>query len=69
MIIPKRRKLTDAQMIEVEHIVSEFKCSILEIEGHNQCVYAILGDETHSLMFKRIAGLSYVRKVDKIESV
>ena len=68
MIIPKAGKLTEAQMIEVEEIVSEFKCSILEIEGHNQCVYAILGDETHSLMFKRIAGLSYVRKVDKIES-
>ena len=35
MIIPKAGKLTDAQMIEIEHIVSEFKCSILEIEGHN----------------------------------
>jgi 3-deoxy-7-phosphoheptulonate synthase len=41
---------------------------ILEIQGHNQCVYAILGDETHALMFKRIAGLSFVRKVDAIES-
>ena len=39
MIIPKAGKLTEAQMIEVEEIVSEFKCSILEIEGHNQCVY------------------------------
>ena len=27
-----------------------------------------LGDENHALMFKRIAGLPYIRKVDMIES-
>ena len=68
MIIPKANKLDSAQLEEIEAIVSEFECNILEIQGHKQCVYAILGDETHALMFKRIAGLSYIRKVDAIES-
>lgn len=31
-------------------------------------MYAILGDESREVMFKRIAGLSYIRKVDMIES-
>jgi 3-deoxy-7-phosphoheptulonate synthase len=68
MIIPKSDKLSADQLKEIESIVEEFDCNILEIQGHNQCVYAILGDETHALMFKRIAGLSYIRKVDAIES-
>ena len=68
MIIPKAKKLDSSQLQEIESIVGEFDCSVLEIQGHNQCVYAILGDETHALMFKRIAGLSFVRKVDAIES-
>ncbi len=68
MIIPKNGNFTKVQLKEVESIVTEFGCNILEIQGHNQCVYAILGDETHALMFKRIAGLDYVRKVDAIES-
>ena len=68
MIIPKLDKLSADQLKEIESIVEEFDCNILEIQGHNQCVYAILGDETHAVMFKRIAGLSYIRKVDAIES-
>ena len=68
MIIPKNGKLNSKQLEEIKSITSEFDCDVLEIQGHNQCVYAILGDETHSLMFKRIAGLSYVKKVDAIES-
>ena len=68
MIIPKASKLDATQLKEVENIVDEFDCSILEIQGRKQCVYALLGDETHAVMFKRIAGLSYIRKVDAIES-
>lgn len=60
--------LDSKQLKEIESIVDDFGCNILEIQGHNQCVYAILGDETHALMFKRIAGLPYIRKVDAIES-
>ena len=68
MIIPKGSKLTAEQVEEIEKIASDFECSILEIQGRNRCVYAILGDESREVMFKRIAGLSYIRKVDMIES-
>ena len=68
MIIPKAEKLQPTQLKEIEGIAQEFECSILEINGRNRCVYAILGDENHALMFKRIAGLPYIRKVDMIES-
>ena len=54
MIIPKNGKLNSKQFEEIKSITSEFDCDVLEIQGHNQCGYAILGDETHSLMFKRI---------------
>ena len=68
MIIPKGSKLTEEQITQVEHIAYDFDCSILEIQGRNRCVYAILGDEGREVMFKRIAGLSFIRRVDMIES-
>ena len=63
MIIPKSSKLTKDQIDQLEGIASDFDCSILEIQGRNRCVYAILGDED-----KRIAGLSFIRTVEMIES-
>ena len=68
MIIPKGNKLLAKQLSEVEQIASDFDCSILEIQGRNRCVYAILGDEGREVMFKRIAGLRYIQKVEMIES-
>ena len=68
MIIPKANKLDASQLREVESIAADFDCSILEIQGRNRCVYAILGDEGREVMFKRIAGLPYISKVDMIES-
>ena len=68
MIIPKAERLQSEELKEIEDIAKEFECSILEIHGRNRCLYAILGDENHTVMFKRIAGLSYIRKVDMIES-
>ena len=68
MIIPKGSKLTGEQIAQVERIANDFDCSILEIQGRNRCVYAILGDEGREVMFKRIAGLSFIRRVDMIES-
>ncbi len=68
MIIPKGSKLTGEQITQVERIANDFDCSILEIQGCNRCVYAILGDEDREVMFKRIAGLSFIRRVDMIES-
>jgi len=68
MIIPKANKLDSNQISEIEKIAADFDCSILEIQGRNRCVYAILGDEGREVMFKRIAGLSFISKVDMIES-
>ena len=68
MIIPKGSKLTGEQIAQLERIANDFDCSILEIQGRNRCVYAILGDEGREVMFKRIAGLSFIRRVDMIES-
>ena len=68
MIIPKRDKLSVEELKQVEKIAADSECTILEIQGRNRCVYAILGDETQEVMFKRIAGLSFIRKVDRIES-
>ena len=68
MIIPKKEKLSADELKQVETIAADSECSILEIQGRNRCVYAILGDETQEVMFKRIAGLPFIRKVDRIES-
>ena len=68
MIIPKKEKLSAEELSKVETIAADSDCSILEIQGRNRCVYAILGDETQEVMFKRIAGLPFIRKVDRIES-
>ena len=68
MIIPKANKLDASQLKEVEAIAADFECTILEIQGRNRCVYAILGDEGREVMFKRIAGLPFISKVEMIES-
>jgi 3-deoxy-7-phosphoheptulonate synthase len=68
MIIPKAKSLNESQRREIDAIVEEFGCTVLEIVGVNRCVYAILGDETHKLMFNRILGLDFVARVDFIES-
>jgi hypothetical protein len=68
MIIPKKEKLSANELKQVEKIAEDSECLILEIQGRNRCVYAILGDESKEVMFKRIAGLPFIRKVDRIES-
>lgn len=68
MIIPRDKRLTSEQLQEVSRIVEEFGCRIQEITGAHRCVYAILGDERHELMFNRLIGLEYVDRVDHIES-
>jgi len=68
MIIPREASLTKAQLEEVRGIVAEFGCEIQEIVGAHRRVYAILGPETHEVMFNRLIGLPYVDRVDHIES-
>jgi len=68
MIISKEPKLTDAQLTEIQSIVGAYDCRIQVIVGAHRCIYAILGDEQHELMFNRLMGLPYVDRVDRIES-
>lgn len=68
MIIPRENRLDPEQLREVTAIVEEFGCRIQEIVGAHRCVYAILGDERHELMFNRLIGLDYIDRVDHIES-
>ncbi|MBL4574987.1 MAG: 3-deoxy-D-arabino-heptulosonate 7-phosphate synthase [Opitutaceae bacterium] len=68
MILPKENKLTSEQLNEVTVIVEEFDCQIQVIVGAVKTIYAILGDERHDLMIKRIEGLPYISKVDTIQS-
>ena len=68
MIIPKSPQLTEAQLREVEEIVSAFACYIQPIEGAERSIYAIVGDERSETMVNRILGLDYVDRVDRIDS-
>ncbi|MDH5655809.1 MAG: 3-deoxy-D-arabino-heptulosonate 7-phosphate synthase [Spirochaetia bacterium] len=68
MILPKAEKFTDEQFNEVLGILSEFGCSLTPIPGTTRTIYAIRGDERHELMINRLEGLSYVWKVDTIQS-
>jgi len=68
MILPKAEKFTDEQYREVQSILDEFGCSLTPIPGSTRTIYAIRGDERHELMITRIEGLSYVWRVDTIQS-
>ncbi|MCE9597205.1 MAG: 3-deoxy-D-arabino-heptulosonate 7-phosphate synthase [Spirochaetia bacterium] len=68
MIIPKKAKLTDEQLHEVTSILAEFECNLTPIPGATRTIYAIRGDERHELMINRIEGLSYISKVDTVQS-
>lgn len=68
MIIPHGDRLTDAQVQEVQTILAEFGCSLNPIPGATRTIYAIRGDERHETMINRIEGLSYIQRVDTIQS-
>jgi 3-deoxy-7-phosphoheptulonate synthase len=68
MILPKSNRLTPEQLSEVTQIVEAFGCRIQPIVGAVRTIYAIVGDERDELMINRLEGLSYVDRVDKIQS-
>ncbi|HEU5080647.1 MAG TPA: 3-deoxy-D-arabino-heptulosonate 7-phosphate synthase [Opitutaceae bacterium] len=68
MILPKSNRLTPEQVAEVTQIVEAFGCRIQPIVGAVRTIYAIVGDERDELMINRIEGLSYIDRVDKIQS-
>lgn len=68
MILPKNHRLTPEQVAEVTAIVEEFGCHIQPIVGAVRTIYAIVGDERDELMINRLEGLSYVDRIDRIQS-
>jgi len=68
MILPKTNRLTTDQLAEITRIVEEFGCRIQPIVGAVRTIYAIVGDERDELMINRLEGLSYIDRVDKIQS-
>lgn len=68
MILPKSSQLNSVQLAEVTAIVTEFGCSIQPIVGAVRTIYAIVGDERDELMINRLEGLSYVDRIDRIQS-
>jgi 3-deoxy-7-phosphoheptulonate synthase len=68
MILPKSTRLTTEQVAEITAIVSEFGCKIQPIIGAVRTIYAIVGDERDELMINRLEGLSYVDRIDRIQS-
>jgi 3-deoxy-7-phosphoheptulonate synthase len=68
MILPSNNRLTPEQLVEVTRIVETFGCQIQPIVGAVRTIYAIVGDERDELMINRLEGLSYVDRVDKIQS-
>lgn len=68
MILPKSNRLSDEQVGELTRVVGEFNCRLQPIVGAVRTIYAILGDEREELMINRIEGLSYVDRVDRIQS-
>lgn len=68
MILPKAKELTAEQLREVTEIAAEFACSIQPIIGAMRTIYAIVGDERDELMINRLEGLTYVDRIDRIQS-
>ncbi|MBS0633764.1 MAG: 3-deoxy-D-arabino-heptulosonate 7-phosphate synthase [Verrucomicrobia bacterium] len=68
MILPKSSQLNSVQLAEVNAIVTEFGCSIQPIVGAVRTIYAIVGDERDELMINRLEGLSYIDRIDRIQS-
>jgi 3-deoxy-7-phosphoheptulonate synthase len=68
MILPKNNRLTPEQLSEVTGIVTEFGCQIQPIIGAIRTIYAIVGDERDELMINRLEGLTYVDRIDRIQS-
>ena len=68
MILPKNNRLSPEEISEITAIVTEFGCRIQPIVGAVRTIYAIVGDERHELMINRLEGLSFVDRVDTIQS-
>jgi 3-deoxy-7-phosphoheptulonate synthase len=68
MILPNGPRLNPEQVREITGIVESFGCHIQPIVGAVRTIYAIVGDERDELMINRLEGLSYIERIDRIQS-
>jgi 3-deoxy-7-phosphoheptulonate synthase len=66
MIIPKEKEFTDTQLAELRKITEKFNVTIQPVPGMHLTIYLMKGEERHEVMLKRIEGLDYVKKVERI---
>lgn len=69
MIIPLKMKLSANEEAELKEICTEFGVNIQPIIGAHRTVYAILGDERDALLVKKIEGLPFIERIDRIQSI
>lgn len=67
MIIPSKARLEANEQSELLSIGREFSVEIRPIQGEHRTIYAIIGDECSDLLIKRIEGLNFVDKVDRVD--
>lgn len=68
MIIPLPNRLTEVQEKELFSLAEGFDVTIQPIVGHIRTIYAIIGDERSPVLVNRIEGLSFIDRVDTIQS-
>jgi len=68
VIIPHSNHLSPDEEKELFTIAEDFKVKFQPIVGHQRTIYAIIGDERHPQLIKRIEGLEFIDRVDTIQS-
>lgn len=68
MIIPNKPFLSDKEQSELIEVARDFNVEIRPIVGATRTIYAIIGDERSELLVKRIEGLDYIEKVDRVDA-
>ncbi|PCJ63065.1 MAG: 3-deoxy-D-arabino-heptulosonate 7-phosphate synthase [Planctomycetota bacterium] len=69
MIIPFNKRLSKNEEEHLIAICNEFKVEIQPIVGAHRTIYAMLGDERDALLIKKVEGLPFVERIDRIESI
>jgi 3-deoxy-7-phosphoheptulonate synthase len=67
MIIPYKPQISAAEQDELVAIGKDHGVEIRPIIGEHRTIYAIIGDESSELLIKRLEGLDFIEKVDRID--
>ncbi|MBF0430637.1 MAG: 3-deoxy-D-arabino-heptulosonate 7-phosphate synthase [Fibrobacteria bacterium] len=67
MIIPLPHRLNKKQYKELVAVVNEFNIKIQPIVGAERTIYAMIGDESDPRLIKRVEGLPYIDRIDRVQ--